>query len=115
MTHATKMIKAIKLIQDAIGKRDVPLNWIELLLRVADAGDTGITAKELEPKIGIAQGVISRTVGILSRQWDEKKGSMGGAELLFSTPDPMNRHRHAIILTAKGKELLAEISKVLSK
>lgn len=114
MTSVIKMLKALQLIQEAADKRDIPVNWIELLLRVADAGERGITAKELEPKIGVVQGIISRAVKNLSTYYDEKKGSTVGAELLFVTPDPVHRHRHAIILTAKGKALIEEINKVLS-
>ena len=105
--------KAIDLFQKQI-KRDLPLTWIELLLKVAEAGDRGAHSPDLAREIGVAQGVVSRIVKLLSKYYDEGEGKLVGPELLLLTPDPVHRHRLAILLTTKGKELIKQLEEVLT-
>jgi DNA-binding MarR family transcriptional regulator len=108
-----KFAKVIDLLQKQI-KRDLPLTWIELLLKVAEAGDRGAHSPDLAKEIGVAQGVISRTVKLLSTHWDEEAGKMIGPDLVTMSPDPVHRHRLAIRLTKKGKALITKIEEALA-
>lgn len=114
MQNAMKMVKAVSILQKAISKRDVPVTWIHLLILVADAGEKGITAVELTKEIGIVQGIVSRTVKVLSTYYNPTTKQMEGAALLFVTPDPIYRHRYSIILTTQGKKVMKKFEEALT-
>jgi len=113
MNSAAKMQKALNLFQQYTGKRDVPVTWITLLLVIAEAGEAGAGSDELLKRVGVAQGIISRTVRLLSTYYDKSLGSMAGCELVTVTPDPRNRRQFTNILTPRGRELMAALEKVL--
>lgn len=119
MTQVVKMLKALDKMQRTMGKRseansDLTVTWVEILFHIAAAGEKGITSKELEQNIQVAQGIISRTTKYLGVYKNRVTGKMEGYGFVSKTKDPDNLHRDLILLTSRGKKFMAEIEQALS-
>lgn len=106
--------KALRLLRDEIGKKDMPVYWLEFFLMVAEAGETGATTKEIADQIEMGQGIASRMVKLLSRYYDHETGMMAGADLFSIVPDHIHRHRQRVFLSEHGKAVAKKIEEYLA-
>lgn len=116
MKSAMKLIHALKFMCEMLGKKDVPLYWVVLVLIVYEAGEIGITTKEAAEAINMTQGIASRTVKLLSRYVDPTTGEVAGHDILIALQNDIHyRHRQRIYLTEHGKHVVKEMLLRLEK
>ncbi len=60
--YLNKIIDVLGFVRVVIGKKDMPIYWLELFLKVAEHGEFGVTTKEIADELGMTQGIASRTV-----------------------------------------------------
>jgi len=110
MTNLSYLVKSISVLRKEIDKKDVPATWLEFFLLVAEAGEAGITTKEVSERVGVTQGVGSRTVKLLSQYYNHTTGETDGLDLLVTVSDQVHRHRQRVLLSEKGKGIIAKVS-----
>jgi len=115
MKNITKMAKALKYMRETLGEKTVPMYWIEFLLLVSESGDKGVTTHEISKYVDMTQGIASRAVKKMSTYYDPATKEMCGMDLLKSgQDDPLFRQRQVVYLTEKGKQVIAQVNKILS-
>ena len=121
----TDMRKAIRSIQEDIGRKETPLYWFEFLLIVAEAGDKGVLTKDAANTLGMSQGIASRMVRLLSRYHKKPKGheskdrnnenntdnayrdnDFEGLDILQTSQDLLYRHQQRVFLAEKGIKIM---------
>jgi DNA-binding MarR family transcriptional regulator len=94
----------------------MPLRVVLVFLTIAE-----LTAKSGQPpdmrevgdRLGLSSAAMSRDVGILSTFSRANEG--GGLGVVEAQMDLTDRRRRQLVLTPRGKELVARINKRLSK
>ena len=115
-SHIDNLTKALEYLKDTIGKKDMPLYWVELLLRVAASGDKGVTTKEVAEVVGMTQGIASRTVKLLPHYYNTVTEQWEGHNILHALQnDPIHRHRQRIYLTEHGKYIIDGLVRILKE
>lgn len=110
------LVRALNFLCDAIGKKDIPLYWVTLILLVYEAGEKGITTKEASESINMTQGIASRTVKLLSRYLNANTKQLDGFDILVALQNDLeNRQRQRIYLSEHGKQIVKEMLKILEK
>lgn len=85
---------------------EFPLHRAQLFLEVAQAGPAGITFRELEEKLSLTNGSVSR--GVMALGDVDRKGQPGYRLVaIFKDPDQPRRYR--VRLAARGQALLRQI------
>lgn len=116
MQSVNKLIKALKFMCETLGKKDVPLYWVVLILLVYEAGEMGTTTKEASEAINMTQGIASRTVKLLSRYVNPVTNQLDGFGILVALQNDLHhRHRQRIYLTDHGKQIVAEMLRIMEK
>ena len=116
MKSVSRLIKALKFMCETLGKKDVPLYWVVLILLVHEAGDLGTTTKEASEAINMPQGIASRTVKLLSRYVNPVTNQLDGFDILVALQNDLHhRHRQRIYLTDHGKQVVAELLRIMEK
>lgn len=112
--YLNKIIDVLRFVRETIGKKDMPLYWLELFLKVAEHGEFGVTTKEIAEELGMTQGIASRTVKLMSRYVNPKTKQCEGFDLLVSVKNDMiHRHRQRLYLSEHGKQVVEQIWKIL--
>ena len=101
--------KALRSIQEDLGKPDIPSYWIEFMFIIAAAGAEGVTTKEAAEKLGMKQSVASRMVKLMSEYWDDKNKRFAGERIFETKPDLVHRHRQRVFLSERGKEIMNKV------
>jgi len=116
MKSVSKLVNALKFMCEVLGKKEVPLYWVILILLVYNAGERGTTTKEASEAINMTQGIASRTVKILSRYVNPVSNQLAGFDILVALRNDLHhRHRQRIYLTDHGKQVVAELLRVMEK
>ena len=110
-----QLVDVLETLRSELGRKDIPLPWVEFFLRVAAAGDLGITTQEVAADIGMAQGVASRMVKIMSKYLDTKTRKMEGHDVFVTIPNYEHLLRQRVALSTHGKEVVAKIVKKMNK
>ncbi|WP_170402953.1 MarR family winged helix-turn-helix transcriptional regulator [Ruegeria arenilitoris] len=85
--------------------KDMPLTRLPVFLNIALKD--GIIVRELMENTGLAQSTISRTLGFLADK--PVRGTKEGLNWIEMHPDPVDPRRVTLHLTAKGKEIIAQL------
>jgi len=114
MREIAKLAKAFKFLCDVTGKKDIPMYWGTFLLIVAEAGELGITTKEVSEAIDMTQGIASRTVKLMSKFYNPATKEVDGLDLLVALNNDMHyRQRQRVYLTDHGKQVVEQLKKIL--
>lgn len=106
-TNAEKLIAVI----NEFRKHDPEIQAQAMLLFVKIAqNDDNISMKELQHWSGLANSSISRNVSLLG---ETNRHGGPGMFLVRNYPDPMDRRRHIVKLTPKGRAVWASLSKII--
>jgi DNA-binding MarR family transcriptional regulator len=101
----SSVLSAVRVVDDRM-----PVQELACFLEVASRdGEMGIM--ELSGILGISQSSASRNVSALSAWHYRKKAGLG---LVETVVDPMELRKKNVILTAKGKRLLEQITNILN-
>lgn len=112
--NLTKMSEALHSIRNDIGKKEMPIYWLEFILLVYKSGEDGITTIEASNSLGMTQGIASRMVKLMSKYHNPKTKESDGLDILETKPDLKFRHRQRVVLTEKGKEILKRAESYIS-
>jgi DNA-binding MarR family transcriptional regulator len=85
---------------------EFPLHRAQLFLEVAKAGPAGITFRELEERLSLTNGSVSR--GVMALGDVDRKGGQG-YRLVAVHKDPDQPRRYRVKLTARGQALLRQL------
>lgn len=109
-------IKALQYLCNTLGKKDIPLYWVMLILLVAESGSNGTTTKEVAENINMSQGIASRTVKLLSKYVNPVTKQLEGLGILVALQNDLHyRHRQRIYLTEHGKQMVEKLTSILEK
>jgi DNA-binding MarR family transcriptional regulator len=112
--YLNKIIDVLVFIREVVGKKDMPLYWVEFFLKVAEHGEIGVTTREVAAELGMTQGIASRTVKLMSRHLNPKTKTIEGFDLLVAVNNDMvHRHRQRVYLSDHGKKIIEQIWKRL--
>jgi len=104
--QAADLYRVIQRIGEQLD-RDIPLNHVSALLRIAMSGDVGIDQNELMRELGVSASTMSRTVQLLSAlHYSKDKAGYGYIERVF---DPTDNRRRTLRLTAAGEKAVAKM------
>lgn len=103
-----KMIRALTIIQDVTGNRELTALASTVLLHIATHDEMPIA--DLQGLCGCTHAAISRILAKLSQGLTP---DAPGAKLIEYYEDPYYRARKLVKLSPKGKEMAKKLSKVL--
>lgn len=106
-----KLLTISELLREELSK-DVPMSQISVLLLVAV--HDGITQAEIQKKLNMLQGSLSRNVRQLAEYYGEDRQNLKGYGLIEARPDLYDRKRNFLSLTTRGKILMNKIMEVLN-
>lgn len=111
MATAEKGLRTFLDVLEVI-RRDVddiiPAQQIAVLLVIAL--EPGQSQREVGEKVGLSQSSVSRNIDALSQQHRQGKP---GHNLVVRRPDPMERRRQNLYLSAKGERLVKRITDLI--
>jgi len=113
MKNIERMMRGIQYLGDIFENQAAPLNWAVMFLTVGTAGDGGTTTKELTEIVGVSQGIVSRTVRVMSRSYNPQADCIEGMDLIRTEQDMFNRHRQRVFLSEKGKVVFKKLTEIL--
>lgn len=95
---------------------DLQLHQLQLLLEVALEAPEPVTHYELEQKVSISQGAVSRNMKILGTKVARIRGvpTQVGYELVTSRPDLYETRKLAAELTKKGQRITHNINRLMT-
>lgn len=95
-------LKSVLRLFDNIRKKhpDMPMAQAHVLLRVAAAGDQGISMSDLARETYIGQASCSRYVAALGKLDRHRETGM---DLVRAVEDPLERRKKIVTLTGKGR------------
>ena len=96
----------------AILRGTMPLQYVRAFLLVAR--EEGLGVGDYADRAGVAQSVMTRHLRHLSDLGPSNRHHEEGFGLITSQPDPMNRRKHQVSLTPKGKALWHRIGRALA-
>lgn len=85
---------------------EFPLHRAQLFLEVAQAGPAGITFRELEERLSLTNGSVSRSVASLG---DTDRHGQPGYRLVTFFKDPSQPRRYRVRLSPKGQALARQL------
>lgn len=106
-------MRLLHLTQAAMAEldRDLPINYLAVLFRVAAAGDDGVDQAQAMDELHMNSASMSRTVQSLSdTHWRKDRP---GAGYIDRAMDPQDLRRRILRLTKEGKDAVARIGSVL--
>ena len=110
-----KLLKVVKYFKGVLNNTQPPLQHLEMFLVVA--AEDGLTQIQLQDRLNAPQGTTSRNVTKLSVRLAADPGNPGrkvlaGPDLLETRP-AREAKQTGVFLSKHGKEVLAEINKIL--
>lgn len=89
----------------------------QLVIFLEVAANPGVTMFQLQERLGMPQGSISRNVKALGKYVKRRKGQREvlGYGLLRTEPDLEERSRLAVFLTQEGQRVVAELEKCIEE
>lgn len=112
--YLNKIIDVLEFVRETLGKKDLPIDWLEFFLKVAEHGDLGVATREVAASLGMSQGNASRTVKMMSRYINKKTKECDGLDLIVAVHNDMVfRQRQRVYLSNHGKQVVEQIWKLL--
>lgn len=107
------MVEEVRSLRGALSElsrattADLQLRHVLILLRVAEAGDTGVDAGRLAEDTDTSPASVSRTVRTLGEiHYSKQHEGFGLVELKF---DPTDNRKRVITLTPDGRALVRDV------
>ena len=114
MEGINRLERAMQYLRREVNE-EVPAQQVLLLITVSK--NEGITQHALGDHLGMLGGSVSRNVKSLSQfavRSPQGNLELKGAGLLDTRPDQEYRLRMAVFLTPKGKEVVAELNRIIT-
>lgn len=92
---------------------EIPVQQLSTFLAVAM--EPGITVTDAGTKAGVGLGSVSRHIDVLGKPRTTAAGRTVGLSLLVATPDPVDRRRKTVALTAKGQRIADTLLDLLKR
>lgn len=106
------VVAVLKKFREFVGNVDVPAQHIQLFLYVAERGGKEVPLADLIKLVGTDQSAVSRAVAKLGPGVNPREPGYG---LLTFYEDPEYRRRKLVDLTPRGKALLGDLEKIVTR